>query len=262
MQPVQPQGFIPPSAVEDHKVTQSAVLEAEPEAHDPEKAQSQQELFTLGVRSGGVSRVQEVEVEKLPATEDRLASFMKGVIDEIGSEVQQKGLISFLNVTVDDINALDAYKERISAEEKALYTHFTSIIMAHYSPIISQLPGQMRPRFLVAIEGAIIPKMAHAYQEIAKISPEFLKNLALTASFHAYIARQGEVMQQLQALEPAVLKSLKDALTSDDKEGFIANSTLEAVVDLRAFLASVPEKLRGSLTEGFVVGIEKALELF
>lgn len=261
MQPVQRHDFVPSAAVEDHTSTQSAVLEPDPEGHDPEKALSQQELFTLGVQSGGVLQVQKVEVEK-PTTTERLTAFMKGVIDEIGSQVQQQGLGSFLQASLKDLEALDAYKETASPEGRALFTHFTALIMAHYSPIVSQLPDRCRPAFLVAIQGAIIPKMAHAHQEIAKIAPEFLKNLALTASFHAYIAKQGEVMQKLQALEPAVLKSLKEALTTDDKEGFIAKSTLEAVVDLRAFLESVPEKIRSSLAEGFVVGIEKALELF
>lgn len=251
MQPIQSYGTSREAVVEERKQVDQPVPEVE--VHDSEKAKAQQELFNMGVQSGGVVMVQHVAT-----TQERLTEFMKGVLDEIGLGVQQQGLVSFLQVTSSDIEALTEYKERASEEEHALFTHFTRLIMAHYSPIVSQLPEQFRPQFLAAIQNAIIPKMAHAHEEIKKIAPEFLKNLVSTASFHEYIARQGEVMQKLQALEPTVLKSLQDALTSDDKEGFIAESTLEAVIELKAFLESLPEEIRGALKEGFVEGIRHA----
>lgn len=261
MQPVQHRDFVQTSVNEDHSSTQTPVLEAEPEVHDPEKAISQQELFTLGVRSGGVLQVQEVEVvEKLPTTEDRLASFMKGVIDEIGSEVQQQGISSFLSVSLEDIEALDAYKETASAEVQAVFKHFTALMMAHYSPIVSQLQDHFKHAFLVAIQGAIIPKMAHAQEEIAKISPEFLRNLVLAAPFYVYVAKQGQIMKKLEQLEPPVLEELHSSLVSDEKQTFLVENKLEAVQELKSFLDSLPEQIRGSLTEGFVVGIQDVLK--
>lgn len=269
MQAVQPQGFIPDSVEYPQEsapqASETAVTtQTEPEAHTQNQiqAQAQQELFNQGVQSGGVVRARPVEqvIEEKPTDEERLTAFIKAVMDEIGLEVQQQGIVSFMLVSNSDIDALDAYKKSASPESSALFTHFTSLLMAHYGPIVSQLPQSYKPAFFVAIQGAIIPKMAHAVEEIAKIAPEFLKNLVLVAAFHVHIAKQGQIMKSLEALEPADLQSLQEALASGDKAAFIVESTLEVIQELKAFLEGLPEQIRDPLKDGFIAGIQEALK--
>ncbi len=243
----------------EEKETQPVVIPSDTETHSPQNAQDVQDMFELGAQNGGVVRSIRIEEPEPALPTLSLDEYIKSVLGEVSQGIQGENLVAFLKVSPERLEKLAMYKETAPAEELALFDHFTNLLLAHYTPIVAMLPDSFKPLFPQAIQNALFEKMAESVDTIRKIDPEFLQNVTLAASFKSHIAKLGQVMAKLESIESGLLQNVVEALGNDDKDSFIANSDVSAIVELKLFLAEVPDQIHGSIVDGVLAGIKEAL---
>ena len=176
------------------------------------------------------------------SVDDKVNACMKKHLDDV---LQNPKMPPDPQVAIDEIRTYKALKYDTCIEECELFCHLARTLDTY----CLKFAQESRLGMQLVYQHTLYKKMDVVYKELNEISPEFLSNLVKVAKYQTYIAKQGEIIQKLSTLNPALLEGLKKALTS-------ADNSLDVISELKVFLDSVPQEIHGSLVKGFLQGIQ------